>query len=210
MLEGGGLIRGGVVGGSRIEEEKVRAARCLAPTTESPLLRIIETELIERHAKTLVEMENCGFAALLQQEEESQLDNLQSMYDLLVRVPSTVDLLRDALSDRVKHEGKMLVMDQERGTSDPAAFVRGVLAVRERYAKVVENAFRGEKRAEKRLREASEDFLNADARAASCLAVYVDKLLRSGLKGATEAEVKERLQNIHCYIGLFELFNKNE
>jgi len=38
--------------------------------------------------------------------------------------------------------------------------------------------------------------LNTDARAASCLAVYVDELLRSGLKGATEAEVKERLQNV--------------
>jgi len=178
----------------RLEEEKNRAGRCLAPTTESPLLSIIETELIERHAKTLIEMENCGFAALL--KDETKVDNLRDIYDLFVRVPGTVELLRNALSERVKTQGKQLVFDQERGAANPAAFVRGVLSIRERYGRVVEYAFRGEKRAEKRLREAFEDFLNADARAASCLAVYVDEMLRSGLRGATESEVAAQLQNV--------------
>ena len=41
------------------------------------------------------------------------------------------------------------------------------------------------KKARKRMRESFEDFLNTDARAASCLAVYVDELLRIGLRGAT-------------------------
>jgi len=35
-----------------------------------------------------------------------------------------------------------------------------------------------------------------DARSASCLAVYVDELLRSGLRGATESEVNAYLQNV--------------
>jgi len=68
--------------------------------------------------------------------------------------------------------------------------------MRERYGDVVTTAFRGEKKAIKRLKESFEDFLNADARAASCLAVYVDELLRSGLKGATEAEVTAQLQKV--------------
>jgi len=180
----------------RLEEEKLRASKCVAPSTDGPLLRIIETELVERHAKALVEMDNCGFKALLGQDESTQIENLQIMYDLFSRVSSTVDLLRDALSEIVKREGKKLVTDQERASSDPAAFVRGVLAVRKRYNHVVQVAFRGEKRAEKRLKEAFEDFLNADARAASCLAVYVDELLRTGLRGVTEAEVEARLQNV--------------
>merc|ERR1712003_161664 len=97
--------------------------------------------------------DNCGFKALLGQEEPTQIENLQIMYDLFSRVSSTVELLRDALSEIVKREGKKLVMDQERASSDPAAFVRGVLAVRKRYNHVVQVAFRGEKRAEKRLKE---------------------------------------------------------
>lgn len=44
--------------------------------------------------------------------------------------------------------------------------------------------------------ESFEDFLNMDARAASCLAVYVDELLRSGLRGATEDQVKSALEKV--------------
>lgn len=181
----------------RLEDEKQRAVKCLSSNTEGPLLRIIETELIERHTVALVEMENCGFRAMLMHPMD-QMENLRAMYDLFNRVPTTVELLRDALSDMVKKEGKKLMMDQENATSgsDPAAFVRGVLSVRDKYKKVVEVALRREKRTEKRLKEAFEDFLNVDARSASCLAVYVDELLRSGLRGATESEVNAYLQNV--------------
>ena len=46
------------------------------------------------------------------------------------------------------------------------------------------------------MKEAFEDFLNTDARAASCLAVYVDELLRVGLRGATEEQITEELQKV--------------
>mmetsp|Transcript_35919 Transcript_35919/g.107315 ORF Transcript_35919/g.107315 Transcript_35919/m.107315 type:complete len:811 (-) Transcript_35919:515-2947(-) len=180
---------------SRIEEERNRAAALgLPPTTEAPLGNIVETELIERHARTLVAMENSGFAALLR--DETKLGELADMYDLFVRVPGSVDHLRDALAERVKSDGRGLVSDQERGAADPPAFVRGVLRMRERYGLVVERAFRGEKKAARRLKESFEDFLNADARAASCLAVYVDELLRSGLKGADEPAVNAELNKV--------------
>eukprot|EP00957_Ditylum_brightwellii_P133681 10192299-Ditylum_brightwellii.AAC.1 len=77
---------------NRIEEEKSRAAALgLPPSTEGPLQNIIETEIIDRHAKVLVDMENSGFASLLR--DESKIDELRDMYDLFVRVPSSVDFL---------------------------------------------------------------------------------------------------------------------
>lgn len=179
---------------ARLQEESHRAKRYLANTTEAPLLSIVEKELVERHAKTLVEMENSGFAALL--KDETKIKEMTSMYDLFARVPSTVDYLRDALSERIKADGKKLVSDQERGVSDPTGFVRGVLDMRSRYTKVVEVAFRGEKRASKRLKESFEDFLNADARAAKCLGIYVDELLRGGLRGKNEKEVTAELAKV--------------
>lgn len=180
---------------ARIDEEKARAAALsLAQTTELPLQNIVETELIDRHALTLVDMQNSGFAALL--KDETKVPQLREMYDLFVRVPASVDYLRDALADRVKSDGRALIHDQERAAADPPAFVRGVLKMRDRYTDVVQTAFRGEKRAQKRLKESFEDFLNADARAASCLAVYVDELLRTGLRGATESEVSAQLNKV--------------
>lgn len=177
----------------RLEEERDRAAALALPsTTEGPLQNIVETELIERHARTLVDMEHSGFAALL--KDETKLEDMRSMYDLFVRVPASVDNLREALAERIKADGKALVADQEQGNSDPPAFVRGVLSMRERYNNVVTVSFRGEKKAQKRMRESFEDFLNTDARAASCLSVYVDELLRVGLRGATEEQITEELQ----------------
>ncbi len=179
----------------RLEEERDRAlALALPSSTEGPLQNIVETELIEKHARTLVDMENSGFAALL--KDETKLEEMRGMYDLFVRVPASVDNLREAIADRIKADGKALVMDQERGNADPPAFVRGVLSMRERYDKVVTVSFRGEKKAKKRMRESFEDFLNTDARAASCLAVYVDELLRVGLRGASEDQITEELQKV--------------
>jgi len=179
---------------ARLQEERHRAKRYLANTTEAPLLSIVEKELVERHAKTLVDMETSGFCSLL--PDETKISEMTAMYDLFARVPGTVDYLRDALAERVKADGKQLVSDQERGASDPAGFVRGVLDMRERYTKVVEVAFRGEKKASKRLKESFEDFLNADARAAKCLGIYVDELLRGGLRGKTEKEVSDELNKV--------------
>jgi len=179
----------------RLEEEKERSTALGLPmTTEAPLQRIVETELIERHARTLVDMEHSGFAALL--KDDTKLEEMRNMFDLLVRVPSSVDYLREALADRIKKDGKSLISEQEKGASDPPAFVRGVLAMRGRYDQIVTVSFRGEKKARKRMRESFEDFLNADARAASCLAVYVDELLRVGLRGATEEQVTQELQKV--------------
>jgi cullin 3 len=178
---------------ARLAEEKERSqALGLPATTEGPLQGIVQTELIERHARTLVEMENSGFAALL--KDETKLEEMRDMYDLFVRVPSSVDNLRDALADRIKTDGRSLIADQEKGAADPAAFVRGVLAMRDKYDRIVSVSFRNEKKAQKRMRESFEDFLNTDARAASCLAVYVDELLRAGLRGATEEQVNDELQ----------------
>jgi len=178
---------------ARLEQEKERAQALQLPvTTEGPLLGLVQTEWIERHARTLVDMEVTGFAALLQ--DDTKLDEMRLMYDLFVRVPSSVDFLRDALSERIKSSGKQLIADQVSGQADPPAFVRGVLALRDKFEQIVETSFRGEKKSVKRMRESFEDFLNTDARAASCLAVYVDELLRVSLRGATEEQVNAELQ----------------
>ena len=177
----------------RLEEEKERSmAFGLPHTTEGPLQQIVQTELIERHAKTLVEMENSGFAALLR--DDTKLEEMRDMYDLFARVPVSVDHLRDALADRIKADGMTLIRDQEKGAADPPSFVRGVLQMRHKYEQIVTVSFRNEKKAQKRMKESFEDFLNMDARAASCLAVYVDELLRVGLKGASEEQIQKELQ----------------
>jgi len=245
---------------SRLQEELVRASTLDLPaSTRAALLRIVETELIERHARTLVEMEGSGFASILKVVASSpafgsvaaasaaggggsggggssrmmmmpaggnssessvvidheRIKDLASMYELFSRVPSSVNHLRDALSERIKIDGRALVKDQENNVAPPAAFVKGILAMRERFHAVVTDAMKGEKKAQKRMKESFEDFLNADARAANCLAVYVDELLRVGLRGVDERKVSAELDRvivIFRYLSdkdVFEAYYKN-
>lgn len=171
---------------SRLNEELSRSQRYLSPTTEAVLIGICETEWIQTHAKTLVEMESTGFIALLQ-DCTQKMEELRHMYDLFSRVPNTVDLLRDALANAVKVDGRALLKDQERGVSDSITFIKGILSTRERYSEVVSYAFRGEKKTSKRFKESLEDVLNRDNRAANCLALYADELLKTGIKGITSS-----------------------
>ena len=242
---------------TRLGEERIRASNLDLPaSTRAALLRIVETELIERHARTLVEMEGSGFASILKVVASSpaigsvaaaaaaggggggssrmmmmpaggnssessvvidheRIKDLASMYDLFSRVPSSVNHLRDALSERIKMDGRALVKDQENNVAPPAAFVKGILAMRERFHAVVTDAMKGEKKAQKRMKESFEDFLNADARAANCLAVYVDELLRVGLRGSDERKVSMELDRvivIFRYLSdkdVFEAYYKN-
>ena len=178
---------------ARLKEETDRAHILGLPaTTEGPLTTIMQTELIERHAKALVEMETSGFAAMLQ--DESKLEEMRCLYDLFVRVPSSVDHLRDALAARIKIDGGKLIRDQETGNSDPPSFIRGVLRMKAKFDSIVKYSFRDENRAQKRMKESFEDFLNRDARAASCLAIYVDELLRVGFRDASEEQIQRELE----------------
>ncbi|GMH64531.1 hypothetical protein TrST_g105 [Triparma strigata] len=173
----------------RLLHERNRIANYLHLTTGPKLMGIVENELITTHARALVEMDNSGVVTMLENDKVTELMN---MYNLFKLVPSTVDILRDAVCDHVKRKGKQLVQDQER-VKDPVKFVRGVLEMRDRYDQVVEKAFDGEKKAGKKVKEAFEHFINADSRSANYLAVYVDELMRSGLKGCGEQEADERL-----------------
>jgi len=121
--------------------------------------------------------------------------DLRRLYDLLTRVPHTLDVLRTCVCEFVKKVGEELVSDQEK-CKDPVEFVKKLLGMRDKYDVVVAHAFRGEKKAQKKLKEAFEEFINADTRCASFLVLYIDELLRSSLKGVTEDEADAKLEKV--------------
>ncbi|CAM9725172.1 unnamed protein product [Ectocarpus sp. 12 AP-2014] len=133
----------------RLGEEAARSINYLAAGTEPKLKHIVETELIRNHAKVLVEMENSGCTSMFR---DDKIEDLRRMYDLFSRVPITLEDLRRSMCEYVKATGKALVTDQE-SAKDPVAFVQGLLSLRGKYDSIVNDAFRGEKRSQKRLKE---------------------------------------------------------
>mmetsp|Transcript_16824 Transcript_16824/g.22614 ORF Transcript_16824/g.22614 Transcript_16824/m.22614 type:complete len:732 (-) Transcript_16824:417-2612(-) len=177
---------------SRINEESERVKHFLHPSTEPKLKQIIETELIYNHAKTLVDMENSGCVPMLR---DDKVEDLKRMYELFSRVPTTLDWLRDCMCRYVKKVGRELVSDQER-VKEPVQFVKGLLNMREKYDRLVTVAFNCEKKAQKKLKDAFEEFINADARCASYLVLYTDELLKSALRGLSESEADSQLDKV--------------
>jgi cullin 3 len=176
----------------RLAEEHARVRHYLHASTEPKLRRVVEMELITTHARSLVEMEGSGVVAMV---EAGRTADLGRLYDLLARVPPTLELLRACVCDHVKRVGLALVSDQEKVKS-PVDFVRKLLGMRDQYDLIVDVAFKGEKASQKRLKEAFEEFINADTRCASYLVMYIDELLKSALKGLPEADADAQLEKV--------------
>ena len=198
---------------ARLKEEANRVSHYLSPLTESKLLRYVEIELITNHVRTLVDMDSSGCVCLMR---DDKLDDLRRMYDLFKRdhSHSTLDILRECMFNYVKQCGYAIIENQE-NLNDPIAFVQQILELRTKMENITVNSFRNDKKTQKKLKDAFEDFMNKDTKCASHLASYVDDLLKSGLKGLTEEEADLKLDKavvIFRYLNdkdVFENFYRN-
>jgi cullin 3 len=155
----------------RLEEELSRCRAYLSASSEPHMKSIIEQEFITNHTQTLV---NTGLEPMLM---DNKIDDLSRMYALLARVPSNLDSMRDCLGKHVRQKGLEIVMDQEKIKS-PKLFVQLTLDMKRKYDIIVRDCFKGEKKADKKLKEAFDEFINKDAKCAQYLALFIDDLMR--------------------------------
>ncbi|KAI5200471.1 Cullin-3 [Manis pentadactyla] len=81
---------------ARINEELEQVMHCLDKSTEEPIGKVVARELISKHMKTLVEMENSGLLHML---KNGKTEDLACMY----RSPEYLSLfIEDKLKKRVK------------------------------------------------------------------------------------------------------------
>ena len=170
-------------------------AQYLSRTTEGKVRTIVEHELLGEHAKTLVELENSGCVCMMR---DNKLADLGRMYTLFMRIPATVDIIRDCMGTSVRQVGISLVADQET-TADPVLFVQQMLDLKTKFDAIITESFRNEKKSHKKLKMAFEEFVNRDTRCAAYLASYVDDLLKnakSGITTMTEEAADEMLTKV--------------
>lgn len=195
----------------RLSEEASRVVHYLSVSSDTKLRSAVEHELITVHAKALIDMETSGLCCMLR---DKKLNDLKRMYALLTRVPSCLDLLRDAVGRYIGKCGLEIVENQET-TKDPVMFLKLILELKDKFDQVIKEAFRAEKKMQKKLQEAFETFLNKDNRSAHHLATYIDDLLRSGMSNISEADVDSKLEKvivIFKYLtdkDIFESYYKN-
>lgn len=95
----------------------------------------------------------------------------------------------------IKQSGLAIVASQE-NVREPVAFVQQMLDLKKKFDRIITESFKSEKKMQKKLKDAFEEFINVDSRCASYLASYIDELLKSGLRGATEDDTELQLERV--------------
>lgn len=91
---------------SRIDEEAGRATYYLDATTEPRIIEVLENELIKKHMKIIVEMENSGVVHMLANQK---IDDLACMFKLFARVQDGHKAIAESMSAHLRAQGRALV-----------------------------------------------------------------------------------------------------
>jgi len=180
----------------RIQEEGERVIHYLSQSTGTKLSEILLNQLIAKHTVALLNMETSGINWMLR---DNKMDDLKRLYRLFSKATDVLknsqplDALRNAVGDYTKRSGFEIVAKYEE-VNDPITFIKEVLALEWKMEEILQKCFRGEKKSEKKIQDAFDEFLNKDTRGASSLSLYLDHLMKGDLKDVTIEDIESTVE----------------
>ncbi|XP_047986843.1 cullin-3-B isoform X1 [Leguminivora glycinivorella] len=171
---------------ARIGEEAERARHYLDESTEPRVVAVLEHELIERHMKTIVEMENSGVVHMLLHTRTAEL---ACVYKLLSRVSEGLRTVADAVSAHLREQGRALVQEPHHNTN-AIAYVQNLLDLKDRFDHFLHNSFNNDKIFKHMIASDFEYFLNLNNKSPEFLSLFIDGKLKKGEKGMSEQEIE--------------------
>lgn len=171
---------------ARINEEAERAKHYLDESTEPRIVEVVEEELIKKHMKTIVEMENSGVVHMLRNQKT---EDLCCMYKLFSRVHDGLRTMSECVSQYLREQGKALVQEEEGGTN-AIAYVQNLLDLKDRFDHFLYNSFNNDKIFKQMIASDFEYFLNLNTKSPEYLSLFIDDKLKKGVKGMTEQEIE--------------------
>lgn len=166
---------------ARITEEAERAKLYLDESTEPRIVEVVEDELINKHMRTIVEMENSGVVYML---KNTKTEDLACMYKLFSRVKDGLKTISDCVSAYLREQGKNLVKEEENGTN-PITFVQNLLDLKDRFDHFLHHSFDKDKIFKNMISSDFEFFLNLNAKSPEYLSLFIDDKLKKGCKGVS-------------------------
>lgn len=172
---------------SRITEESDRAKLYLDTETEPRIVQVVEDELIKRHMRSIVEMENSGVVYMI---KNTKIDDLACIYKLFSRLKDDgLKVVSDCVSAYLREQGKMLVKEEETGVN-PITFVQNLLDLKDRFDQFLQKSFNSDKIFKQMISSDFEHFLNLNSKSPEYLSLFIDDKLKKGSRGMTEQEIE--------------------
>ncbi|KAL3632108.1 Cullin-1 [Castilleja foliolosa] len=199
-----------------------RVANYLHSSSKPKLLEKEQHELLSVYSSQLLEKEQSGCRALLNDEK---VDDLSRMYRFLSKI--CLDPVSNVFKQHVTAQGSALVVQAEDAATSAANrtenrdvnvrehfFVSKLIELHDKYMTYVNGCFQNHTLFHKRLKEAFEVFCNksvAGCSSAELLATFCDSLLKKGsatqrLSDEAIEDTLEKVMKLLSYIGDKDLF----
>lgn len=171
---------------SRINEEAERSKNYLDVSTESRIVQVVEEELIKKHMKTIVEMENSGFVFMLKHQ---RTQDLACMYKLLGNLSDGLKTMSDCLSKYLREEGRSLVKEDHTNLN-PVIYVQSLLDLKDRLDYFLSNSFSNDKMFKQTISSDFEHFLNLNQKSPEYMSLFIDDKLKKGVRGMDDNDLE--------------------
>ncbi|KAK2182304.1 hypothetical protein NP493_360g02030 [Ridgeia piscesae] len=174
---------------ARINEEAERATHYLDKSTEEPMVKVLEEELISKHMKTIVEMENSGVVHMLKNNKTS---DLACMYKLFIRVSNGLQAMYGCISTYLREQGRAMVTEDE-GNKNAIVYIQNLLSLKDRFDYFLHESFSDDRRFKQIISSDFEFFINLNTKSPEYLSLFIDDKLKKGVKGMSEQEIENVL-----------------
>lgn len=181
---------------ARINEEAERATVYLDKTTEEPIIKVLEVELISKHMKTIVEMENSGVVHML---KNNKIEDLACMYKLFIRVPNGLETMCECTSTYLREQGKALVTEDaasaehekvKESGKNAVVYIQKLLDLKDVFDNFLHMSFNDDAKFKQKISGDFEYFINLNPKSPEYLSLFIDDKLKKGVKGMTEQEIE--------------------
>ncbi|KAL1486434.1 hypothetical protein MTO96_031389 [Rhipicephalus appendiculatus] len=169
-----------------INEESEKAKQCLNESTEVPLVQVIERELIWKHMKTIVDMEDSGVEHMIKNQ---MTDDLARLFRFLKRVPGGVKTLLDCVSKYLRNLGRSVVNEH----GDSVSLIPKVMELRDHFDHILQHSFNSEELARDMIAADFECILSHTRKSPEYLSAFIDDMMRKGIRNMTKQETDQLL-----------------
>lgn len=188
---------------SRITEESERARLYLDSETEPRIVQVVEDELIKKHMRSIVEMENSGVVHMI---KNTKTEDLACIYKLFSRLKDDgLKTVADCVSAYLREQGRQLVKEEENETN-PITFVQNLLDLKDRFDHFLQDSFNNDKLFKHMISSDFEHFLNLNNKSPEYLSLFIDDKLKKGSRGVSVCVLFEWLKVVRVSYFFFALF----
>jgi hypothetical protein len=160
----------------KVQEENSRVAAYLQEVTRKKFEEILRDELVEKHMNFIIESNNKGFQSLVNND---RYEDLSRMFDLFSFHTAHLEVLRMNFKQYCLETGKSLIGDAELAQQKPIEYIQQLFELKQKYDRIVEKAFKGDKDFMRSLNEATEASVNVFPRFSEFLSKFIDYLIRN-------------------------------